>query len=296
MRSLLPVVAVFVALSPALARASDRARIRDVRTWAYQLQRVDLEKLASTDRDLFVIDHAGESEVWQPADVERLRAGAGRRRLVLAYLSVGEAESYRAYWRKEWAKKPPRWLGRVNPHWRENYPVQFWDPEWQAILLGEGGYVDSILAQGFDGLYLDRLDCFEVWGPDGKGDKGRASGERAMVALVAAIAHRARVVANRPGFLLIGQNAPALARHADYLDAIDAIALEDVFTYYGRRRPRQVVKALFDAISPARSRALPILAVDYLPRRRDRARFEVEARKHGLVPFAAPSRWLDKLP
>ena len=41
---------------------------------------------------------------------------------------------------------------------------EFWDPEWQAIIFD---YVDRIVAAGFDGVYLDKVDEFEDMGhPD----------------------------------------------------------------------------------------------------------------------------------
>lgn len=288
---------LWLALIALPAVAQPRARLHGVASWAYQLQRIDLEALVASHYDLLVIDPMAEDGKPRPAaDIARLRARADRPRIVLAYLSIGEAESYRAYWQPEWKKKPPRWLGKPNPYWQENYNVRFWDPEWQAYVVGPGGTLDGAITQGFDGVYLDRLDAFEVWGPDGKGDRGEASGKAAMVAFVERIARAAREGRGQDGFLIVGQNASTLAASPAYLAAIDAIALEDVFTEQDRRVPRRHVESRLDELGPARRRGLPLFAVDYLPARRARERFVKEARGKGLIPFAAPSRWLDRLP
>ncbi|MCI0471716.1 MAG: endo alpha-1,4 polygalactosaminidase, partial [Candidatus Aminicenantes bacterium] len=83
-----------------------------------------------------------------------------KRRLVLAYLSIGEAENYRWYWQAGWKPGNPSWLGAENPDWKGNYAVSYWASEWQAIVFQ---YVDAIIAAGFDGVYLDKIDEYEYW-------------------------------------------------------------------------------------------------------------------------------------
>jgi len=282
------------------SEADSRQRIRQVNSWVYQLQKVDPERLVKSGADLLVIDHADDDlQPWPAETIERLKQGDGKRRIVLAYLSVGEAESYRGYWLPEWHRRPPSWIGRMNRYWRENYPVKYWHPEWQEIILGSGGYLEKIINQGFDGVYLDRLDVYTRWGPTGKGRKHEKSSAIAMTRFVSELAQTARVNYGRPNFLMVGQNAPGLAHTAGYLDQIDAIALEDIF-HYGvnakRRSKRYSRYILKDLLAPARQRGVPILAVDYLANRGERRRFGRKARRHGLIPFAAPSRRLDRLP
>jgi cysteinyl-tRNA synthetase len=51
-----------------------------------------------------------------------------------------------------------------NRQWKGNYKGDYWDPDWQAIILGgENAYLDKILAAGFDGVYLDIIDAFEYF-------------------------------------------------------------------------------------------------------------------------------------
>jgi hypothetical protein len=40
----------------------------------------------------------------------------GSRRLITAYLSVGETENYRYYWKPQWSKQRPAWIGKENKH------------------------------------------------------------------------------------------------------------------------------------------------------------------------------------
>ncbi len=83
-------------------------------------------------------------------------------RLVICYMSIGEAENYRFYWQNSWNSSKPQWLEAENPDWAGNYKVRYWYPEWQAIIFGNSNsYLDRILSAGFDGVYLDIVDAFE---------------------------------------------------------------------------------------------------------------------------------------
>ena len=140
--------------------------LKRAQSWGYQLQNLDLNRAAASPFDLLVIDYATDGDqasALKPAEVARLQKKSdGTRRLVIAYLSIGEAESYRSYWKKDWKRQRPAWLLGENPEWEENYAVCFWDPGWQANLCGSpDAYLDRILAQGFDGIYLDKCDVGE---------------------------------------------------------------------------------------------------------------------------------------
>src|SRR5262249_26989283 len=132
-------------------------------------------------------------------DIMRRKPG-GAKRFVLAYLSIGEAESYRYYWRTAWLRQKPVWLGGENPDWPGNYAVKYWDPDWQSILFGSRlAYLDQIIDAGFDGVYLDGVDGFE------RREAGRPTAMTEMVDLIGKIAVYGR--ARRSDFLVVPQNA-----------------------------------------------------------------------------------------
>lgn len=142
------------------------ASLSDVRNFLYlinpsrfETKVMFLDVLAATDYDLLIIDLDFDAAPLTAANVARLQAKAhGEARLVLCYLSIGEAENYRSYWEPAWGESPPAWLGKENPDWPGNYAVEYWDPEWQTIVLT---VVNRVLAAGFDGVYLDRIDAYE---------------------------------------------------------------------------------------------------------------------------------------
>jgi cysteinyl-tRNA synthetase, unknown class len=148
----------------------------DVKEFGYQLQpkgkqrrKAFLKKVGSSGFDLFVTDYSFDGSdrrrytTQEIADVKLQLGGK-----VVAYLSIGEAETYRYYWEKKWDRNrdglpdpgAPSWLERENPQWKGNFKVRYWDPEWQAVIFG---YLDKLLNQGFDGVYLDIIDAYEYF-------------------------------------------------------------------------------------------------------------------------------------
>lgn len=124
-----------------------------------------LAAIRETNYDLLIIDAFFEDLALTPAEIASLKPKKnGGTRLVIAYMSIGEAEEYRYYWQSEWKDHPPAWLIEENPDWPGNYKVHYWDPEWQAIIYGNrDSYLAKILAAGFDGVYLDLIDAYETF-------------------------------------------------------------------------------------------------------------------------------------
>lgn len=122
-----------------------------------------LNEIDSTDYDLIIIDLFYNDNTLSAADLVNLKTkNNGSKRLVVSYMSIGEAEDYRYYWKPEWSKKPPSWLFEENPDWPGNYKVSYWKTEWKKIIYGNSdSYLDKIIANGFDGAYLDIIDAYE---------------------------------------------------------------------------------------------------------------------------------------
>ncbi len=124
-----------------------------------------LHAVRETDYDIVIIDLFYEDAVLSSSEVASLKIKANRgSRLIIAYMSIGEAEDYRYYWQTEWETDPPAWLSEENPEWPGNYKVQYWNKDWQNIIYGkDDSYLKKILDVGFDGVYLDIIDAFEYF-------------------------------------------------------------------------------------------------------------------------------------
>ncbi|HHG86098.1 MAG TPA: hypothetical protein ENJ82_15220 [Bacteroidetes bacterium] len=125
-----------------------------------------IDAVVATNYDLVIMDlFFKDGSTFTASDLNQLHLKAnGRRRLVVSYMSIGEAEDYRYYWQSQWKPGKPTWLDKENKQWKGNYKVHYWDLNWQDyIYRGSGSYLSKILSAGFDGAYLDIIDGFEYY-------------------------------------------------------------------------------------------------------------------------------------
>ncbi|MEI6196732.1 MAG: MJ1477/TM1410 family putative glycoside hydrolase [Verrucomicrobiota bacterium] len=250
-------------------------------------------KLAASGRDWIVLDASFSSdEPWTTDDLATIRAARPGRK-VIAYLSIGEAEDYRAYWNPAWDANhdgrpdasAPSWLLGQNPEWKGNYRVKYWQAGWQQIILAD---VDRIMAAGFDGVYLDIVDGFETFEQVGKkfiddrlNPETGQSYRRDMVDWVKAVAARARNT--NPAALVIPQNGPQLLVNADFLSAIDAVGVEDLFTNGDKLQKAADTQYVLDFLSPLAAAHKPVLDIEYAKRKQLQTRIQESAGQHGFV-------------
>ena len=272
--AVLLLAAIMYALSrrPApLSRPAPSHGHQPIRTWGYQLQNLDVAHAAASPFDLLVVDPAkdgSDDSALTAAEVTRLQTRPdGGRRVVLAYLSIGEAESYRGYWKPEWKRHKPAWLLRENPEWEENYAVCFWDPGWQALMCGSAdARLDRIVAAGFDGVYLDKCDVFEDMRVHKMAEaKARPDLEGDMTRFIQRLSQHAK--SKSPGFLVVMQNAESLLVRADVRVALDGVAKEELVFGLDAPEKRNDAEA-FDwsrkQLDLAKGDGKFVLAVEYL--------------------------------
>lgn len=238
--------------------------------WSYQLQG-DMNSTARTNSDLAVVDpdHTGS-----PQRLKKKPSGGDRP--VLAYISVGEAETWRGYYKS--GKGGKNWNTGKTQGWGNNYAVKYWDPEWKSIVKSR---VRKALAQGYDGVYLDRVDTYEnVKAPGGS----RAE----MIKLVKEVAAEARSA--KGGAKVYVQNAEELLTDKSYVASIDGIAKEDLYygiNHDGRRNSKGDIDASVNLLKKAKAQGKAVHVVEYVDGK-SRSSAEDEIRKQGFVPAFAP--------
>jgi len=134
--------------------------------WNYSSRQQFLDSLRGTNYDILIIDLFFDGDTpLSNEEIASLKIKTNKaNRLVICYLSIGEAENYRYYWQPGWEFANPAWLDHPNPDWPGNFYVRYWEPEWQAIIYGnDNSYIKRILDAGFDGVYLDIIDAFEYF-------------------------------------------------------------------------------------------------------------------------------------
>ncbi len=131
----------------------------------YSTKQAFINAVSQTNYDLVLIDYFFNEEEFTVSEITSLKTKLnGGKRLVISYMSIGEAEDYRYYWQSDWNRNEPEWLDKENPNWKGNYKVWYWNSDWQAIIFGnDTSYLKKILDAGFDGVYLDIIDAFEYY-------------------------------------------------------------------------------------------------------------------------------------
>ena len=288
-RFFLSLVLAMLACGPAISQPRPWQKVR---SFAYQLQGLDIKKVAGSNFDLIIIDYStdgSDAGRYRRDQIESLKEGPqGRRRLVLCYLSIGEAEEYRFYWKQGYKAGNPPWLDKVNREWKGNYKVRYWDPAWQKILLR---YLDQILAAGFDGVYLDIIDGYEFY--EGKGKK---DARPLMIALVKKLAAYARKKGGAD-FGIFPQNGEELLTSSDYLKIVTGIGKEETYFGYGgdgKATPAATTRSVEGLLARAVKARKLVLTTDYTDKPAQIKLAHQRAARRGYREYIAP-RELDKL-
>jgi cysteinyl-tRNA synthetase len=131
----------------------------------YTSRQAFINAVAATNYDVVIMDLFLNNEAFTAAEIAQLKHKAnGGTRMLVCYMSIGEAEDYRYYWNASWSANPPSWMAAENPDWPGNYKVQYWNTEWQGIIYqNSDSYLNKIINAGFDGVYLDIIDAFEYF-------------------------------------------------------------------------------------------------------------------------------------
>jgi cysteinyl-tRNA synthetase, unknown class len=244
------------------AESSDPLPLSDIKYWAYQLQGLDepgaIDKIVNSKYDLVVIEPTRTDWENEQFDfvtkgmVDSIKKSAAHnktnRKLVIAYINIGEAESWRWYWTwgKEWnagQPKPADWPSYIvyaDPDgWVDNYPVIFWDTLWKntviyGIKTADKPYadfnsvLDEVLKDGFDGIYLDWV---EAYADEMVVEIAKSLGIDPAAEMVKFYSEmREYAIKRNPKFIIIQQNASNLINDAPAsLNYIDAISQEAVW-------------------------------------------------------------------
>ena len=269
------IVVAIVGLAILTPAAAGRGELKAAKSWAYQLNG-DTSRLTSSAADVVVIDADQGRNHGLLARLKQ-KPGGGRRQVV-GYLSIGEAERDRAYWSACCASGSPSWLTSKTQGWAGNFVVRYWAEAWKAFVEKR---LDAMIAAGFDGVYFDRVDSWELM----KGQNSNARG--AMISLVKALSARAR--GQRSDFAIMVQNGEELLSDASYVSAIDAVAKESLFygvAGIGQRNSSGDITYGIRDLKRAQSAGKTIFVVEYL-HGSETERARVDIRAQGFVPFFA---------
>jgi len=287
-----------------------RTILSGVTSWGHMLQQADIGHVAAGTHDLVVVDEAllpsGAGQVQSNGgDIARLKLKPdGQRRLVISYLSIGEAEDTRSYWQSSWVSpvaSSTRTGGLVSravadaqpAHHRPQLRLTMAEPdrpvhmpatgapawlgpenvEWRgnfSVRFWDPGW--KAIVFGHPDAMLDRIIAagFDGIYLDRADVYGRWSSEHPtakadMEALVREVATYARL--RKPGFLVMMQNAEALLSSQHVRDGLDGVAKQDLLfgaAGEGQANAEAEVDASLRFLRMASSDGIPVLVVEHL--------------------------------
>lgn len=255
------------------------ADLKTVKDFAIYLSQVSPATVGKSGYDLVIVNVADQdSRLFTKADVQAMKAGG---KIVLAQVSLGYAEPFRWYWKKEWNTNTPSWLGEAE---LGRYPVrQWWNEEWMTITRG---IIDRAIAAGFDGIVIDGVDIYIELGAS-KQLRDR------MIDYVIDVAQYAKK--QSPGFLIVPKNGEILGVVPQYAQAVDAILKEDLVyasISNGNSGPKngndQIVKGIRD-LNEFKKSGKPVFVIEYVS---GQAWADAKARikANGFIGYSAPAR------
>ncbi len=286
--------AVAATEAPTANRAQIQAQLAEVSSWQYQLSDVEIAQVAASDYDLFVTGyaHTGSGQaVWTPADVAALQSRPdGAQRIVLAYMSVGQAANNQFYWQEQWVADAPAWLLQheseacAQPELCQ-YRVRYWEEDWQRLIISApDSYLNRIIDAGFDGVYIDFVDAHQYF----EDTEGRESAQSEMVAFVQRIALHARVTRGQGGFMIVPQNGEHLLESQAYMQMIDGIGSEGLFLQATSTAAQPKIERVAGYLQMLQASGKPVLAVDYLTDAAEVDAYQRWAQDHGFIGVAVP--------
>ena len=269
------------------------------KTWVYQLQNASPEELSKLGADIVVIDYSydgSDEKRYSKEDIEKIKKAGS---IVLSYINIGQAEDYRFYWKKSWSESPPRWIIEEDPEWKGDYYIKYWRLGWKEIIYS---YIDKILEEGFDGVYLDRVDAFEYIAKIGMMNEKRAAEK--MIEFIRDIS--GYIKSKKKNAVVVLQNGERILEYDEkLLKAIDGWAVEDLFYFYENFsfKPENLIEERERYLKIAQNDGKFVLVVEYIDDGKDSKETEDRikklinlCRRKGYTPYVSYiDRKLDKI-
>ncbi|GAB4312917.1 MAG: hypothetical protein Kow0019_12080 [Methanobacteriaceae archaeon] len=304
-------------------------KLSKVKYWAYQLQNIEkpgaVKKLASSKYDILVIEPtqtvAGDERFNTRKVVSQLKKSKAHdgihRKLVIAYIDIGQAEDYRWYWKwsKTWQKgkpKPTDWpsyiLAPDSDGWSGSYMVAYWDEKWKDLVIyGKNqktnpywnyqSMLDEVLKAGFDGVYMDWVEAYENLEVIKAAKKAGKNPKVEMIKFINEIRNYAK--SKNPRFIIIQQNAATLASgHPEIFSEVDGIAQESVwydwndYKDYDIATDRQLTLEYINYLNRYKKAGKLVLNCEYALKKAEIA--YKKSRKKGYIPYCT-TKLLDRV-
>ncbi len=257
--------------------------IKPLMRFHYQLQGYDHFNYKSKTPTLVVIDYSKNGKDESAFSKEEITNIKKNQNVVLSYLSIGESESYRWYFKE----MPQKLISNQNIKFKDNFKVPYWEQEWKEIIYSsENSYLSRIMKSAFDGVYLDLVDAYAFFA-----NNTNAANEMAL--FIISLSKKARSLNLK--FIIVQQNAPCLYREItnqeilkEYWKSIDAISLESTFMFGEKDEDNSFSpqESVLSCIESYHDKDIKIFGVEYVRDKLLQAKAIEMFRQHRIIGLA----------
>lgn len=265
---------------------TDIKKNTDNNSWLVQYQNINIDNIIKSGYKTIIIDYSkdgSDAHRFTKHEIAKLKKNGIR---VISYLSIGEAEDYRFYWKKSWYKNPPKWIKYENPNWKGNYKIEYWNKEWENIIYT---YLEKILEVGFDGVFLDVVDAYKYL------DSNINDNAEKMIKLIEKISIYAKY--QNPNFLIIPQNAEDLLKYDNknkFLNSIDGVGVESLWFYKNKLQNKDITAYRLNFLKQLQSKGKFIYIIEYINKNIDTVK-NLTLKNNFYYYIAKPNAALDEI-
>lgn len=233
-----------------------------VKTYAVVYSKMPVSQYSSFD--LLIL----EGENYSKFELDELKQN---KTIVLAYLNIGEIETYRSYFNQV----NPDWFLQKNEDWPDHFFINPSKKGWRNLLIKQ--VIPNYLEKGFQGFLFDSVDL---------ASQSRFPAQySAMVKLISFIHKKfpqAVIILNNGEFLL-----------PDVANQVHGLLLEEVFTQridanLTKLRTEETYSVIVERLAKTKSKwKIPTFVLEYFPTNEsipEQIIFE-QCEKYGFIPY-----------
>ncbi len=247
-----------------------------VTSFAYYLKNPIIEPIKASLFDLVIMNYETRVGTVNTKFSKEQIASIKSNKKILAYISIGEAESYRDYWTKNnWYRAKPSYIGPENIYWKGNFAIKdLRNEEWKKIVYEQ---IDAVISQGFDGVLF-----------------GGVADDTDKDNLAAFIADASKYAKSRQSrFAVFVQDAEFLADNYAFISTIDGVVKQNLFYSWAsngvtgpNNSPDAIAKSL-SFLTKIKDAKRTVLVVEYVSGGQW-SETKLQLEKNGFIGYSAP--------
>ncbi|GAV02695.1 hypothetical protein RvY_13229 [Ramazzottius varieornatus] len=234
-----------------------------------QMNGATFQSLMDLPQTVFLVD---PDDIKLTAEQNAILRSQGK--TVLAYLSIGEAESFRSYWQSNWTVGSPSFIVRPDAILPEQYVTQFWQPEWQVSVLDY--YTTHIAPFNYSGLLIDYMQVYDQF------LDARPNAAQEMVDFLKRVVDLAKAKDSQA--IIVTQDSAGLYKLSEeYRMLVDGVSLQEVYYHDGKMKKARETREMVDLLNGISKDKKVVMLEEYVEKNRHACDFYKKCSLEGFM-------------